>query len=635
VSANGKSKVTQVTTDNGTRTFVDGDDNVVKFADGTSDVVVSGEGNTVVLNNGSLIVGSGASVIVKGSNDIIIAAQDATVTAANGARTFRVQANLSYAASLSLPDAQMVGTEKTYISTYIAEDGKKVNYYIGENINGRLRGINSLDIDKQNRHTFVQTSHIFLNGSEDSYHIDGVLYPVNYKKINVSDIASSIVYDTLTSITLDADGYIGASDGYGNWVTAVGSVAVYMSGSNLTYASDYMTGGDGNDIIDGGLGHKDILIGGAGDDTIYFDKESYTGYIQWGCSDYYAPLGSSIHSNGVAIDGGDGYDTAVLNSTSDAFIDLAHGHFEALISNAGDDVITGNLDAEGYIDGGAGDDDITGGKKDDVLIGGVGNDLLKGGVGDDLLEGSVGNDVLSGGTGADTVDGGSGVDTVAYTSSGAAVKVTLGTRGAQTTASGGSGSDALGDVIRNVENVTGGAFSDVLTGNSSTNVLDGRKGSDTLNGGGGNDALKGGGGFDTYIFGAAQQSEIIVNGLSSNTGASGELDIAFDSDQLWFVHSGDDLVIDVLGTARQVVVKDWYDSASSQDWERLSVISANDGLELTSAQQVDSLVQAMATFAANYKTSKGIAFDPTAVGASDLAATTIAQATKSANTWHS
>ncbi|WP_237347794.1 calcium-binding protein [Xanthobacter agilis] len=630
-SANGKSRTIVETASDATRTFVTSDDNTVKIDAGEVDVAVSGKNNTVLLEGGSLLVGQEASVVIKGSNDIIIAAQDATITSSGANnRIFRVKADLLYTrgASGRNPGAEIALAANTNV--YISKDGNVKNYYDSETLPVQADVIYIDENDKTFR--LPVRVHVFLNGSIDKYkNANGTDWP--YTKLSISDKSGKNV-PSVASLEIGGDGYEG---GGGSWVTAFGDKDVYISGSTTFDASDYLEGANGNDVIDGGFGDDDVLSGGNGDDTIYFDCRSYGKSGDLELIDYFGPVSAGRKAR--AVDGGAGYDTGVLTTSADAVIDLTKGNFEALIASAGNDKITGNSAAEGYIDGGAGNDTIVGGAKNDVLIGGAGNDSLDGGgggdIGADLLEGGAGNDVLSGGPGADTLDGGAGVDTVAYTSSGAAVKVTLGTRGAQTTASGGSGSDALGDVIRNVENVTGGAFSDVLTGNSSTNVLDGRKGSDTLNGGGGNDALKGGGGFDTYIFGAAQQSEIIVNGLSSNTGASGELDIAFDSDQLWFVHSGDDLVIDVLGTARQVVVKDWYDSASSQDWERLSVISANDGLELTSAQQVDSLVQAMATFAANYKTSKGIAFDPTAVGASDLAATTIAQATKSANTWHS
>ncbi|WP_234055147.1 MULTISPECIES: hypothetical protein [unclassified Xanthobacter] len=627
VSANGKSKIVEVTSRNGMRTFVDGDDNAIKLADGTIDTVVTGENNTITINNGSIIVASGASVTVKGSNAVIIAAHDATVTADSSARVFRVQANVSYMRGAPVDSMDVVGTDQAYLATYIDENGADAVYYIGQKLISRAQFINSLQ-SAEKHGPLLQATHIFLNGSEAAYRIAGN-FPVPYMKIGV--YSSGGLYNNLTSLQLDASGYVGATDAFGNWVTAFGETPVYLSGSNQAYISDFLTGGDGDDTIDGGLGKRDILRGGAGDDTILFDQASYDASGQWDCSDYYEA--GFIAVSGWQVDGGDGYDTAILNSSVNAVIDLADGHFEALIANKGNDVIKGNSAVEGYIDGGAGNDNITGGAKADVLIGGDGNDLLNGSSGDDLLEGGAGDDILSGGAGADVLDGGAGVDTVSYASSTASVKVTLRSGGAQTTASGASGSEALGDVIRNVENITGSAFNDTLTGNSGTNILDGGKGADTLNGGGGSDTLKGGGGLDTYIFGASQKSEIIVNGVSGNTGPSGELEIAFDSENLWFIQSGDDLIIDVLGTTRKVVVKDWYDGASSRDWEQLSVISAKDGLELTSAQQVNTLVQAMASFANDYQAENGIAFDPTAAANATITDATLVAAQGKA--WHS
>jgi Ca2+-binding RTX toxin-like protein len=61
------------------------------------------------------------------------------------------------------------------------------------------------------------------------------------------------------------------------------------------------------------------------------------------------------------------------------------------------------LALETFVDGGAGDDEITGGSGHDVLFGGLGddhvtgssgNDLLVGGSGDDRLVGSAGHDIL-------------------------------------------------------------------------------------------------------------------------------------------------------------------------------------------------------------------------------------------------
>lgn len=177
----------------------------------------------------------------------------------------------------------------------------------------------------------------------------------------------------------------------------------------MRQAIDYLTGGNGNDIIDGRAGETDILQGGAGDDTIYFDAASYG-----------KPGGTLLPQ---AIDGGSGYDTGIVTSTGDVNISLATGNFEALISNSGNDTITGNPNAAGYIDGGAGNDTIIGGLLDDILLGGTGNDAIQagqghdfliGGWGNDFLSGQDGNDVLNGSDGNDVLNGGSGSDTFIF-----------------------------------------------------------------------------------------------------------------------------------------------------------------------------------------------------------------------------
>ncbi|MEK7323495.1 MAG: S8 family serine peptidase [Pseudomonadota bacterium] len=87
------------------------------------------------------------------------------------------------------------------------------------------------------------------------------------------------------------------------------------------------------------------------------------------------------------IDGGDGNDTILANSSS----------------------VTG----PNWIEGGAGDDNIDGGAGNDVLRGGGGNDLLSGYGGGDFIEGGSGNDRLSGGDGNDVLIGGIGNDRLA------------------------------------------------------------------------------------------------------------------------------------------------------------------------------------------------------------------------------
>ena len=119
--------------------------------------------------------------------------------------------------------------------------------------------------------------------------------------------------------------------------------------------------------------------------------------------------------------------------------------------------------------GGVGDDRITGNQVDNVLIGGDGNDSLDGGVGSDLLDGGAGN------------------DTAAFTGE-AGVVVALNNRGADIVVAVGDDTD----ILRGIENLTGGSGDDRLTGNAGDNRLDaGARGDDVLIGGRGDDVLIG------------------------------------------------------------------------------------------------------------------------------------------------
>jgi Ca2+-binding RTX toxin-like protein len=154
-------------------------------------------------------------------------------------------------------------------------------------------------------------------------------------------------------------------------------------------------------------------------------------------------------------------------------------------------------------------ENATGGSGDDVLIGNDSKNELKGNAGDDFLMGRAGGDKL---------DGGVGFDTASYQDSGAGVKVSL--------ASGsGSGGDAAGDCLSNIEAVEGSAFNDTLTGNSGNNTLTGGDGDDKLDGGNGNDTLAGGDGNDTLNGG---------NGVDVLSGGDGDdkLDGGNDNDSL-------------------------------------------------------------------------------------------------------
>jgi|GEM_PF-1627011 len=156
----------------------------------------------------------------------------------------------------------------------------------------------------------------------------------------------------------------------------------------------------------------------------------------------------------------------------------------------------------------------------------------------------------------------------------------------------GAGTDTLIDI----ENLGGTDAADRLVGDANDNRIEGYGGGDILSGGRGNDVLAGGIGSDTYLYSAGDGKDILVD-RDAVTGHTDMLTLTdIDQTQLWFRHLGNDLQIDVLGTADQIVVKDWYVGGVSGADNHIERIRTADGRTLYDSD-VDKLVHAMAAFA--------------------------------------
>ena len=135
----------------------------------------------------------------------------------------------------------------------------------------------------------------------------------------------------------------------------------------------------------------------------------------------------------------------------------------------------------------------------------------------------------------------------------------------------------------------------VLLGGSGADRLVVTSGSgDKLVAGSGTDTLADGGTQGFYDFGRGDAQTAIVNGAAGAVAPSNELDFGANiTDQnLWFLQSGNNLQIDLMGTSSAVTVDGWFSGAGHQ----LDEITAG-GLRIDS--QVTQLVQAMATFQAD------------------------------------
>jgi Ca2+-binding RTX toxin-like protein len=292
--------------------------------------------------------------------------------------------------------------------------------------------------------------------------------------------------------------------------------------------ADFLTGDAGNNVIEGS-GGADKINGGDG-----IDFASY----------YNATLGVTVDlaNLGAQVSAGDASGDILAN-------------IENLLGSEYADTLSGNAKANQLV-GWLGDDILFGAAGNDLLQGGDGNDVLRGGAGADTLDGDdgidtasyvgstagvtvdltkdvqvsfgdasgdmlfgienligsgfndkltgdIGDNILEGGVGGDILNGGSGHDTASYASSTAAVTVDLGD---STKISGGH---AAGDILLNIENLTGSIHADNLTGDSDNNVINGGLGADTLDGAGGTDTI-------SY----ADSTAVIVD-LSDSTNNSG------------------------------------------------------------------------------------------------------------------
>ncbi|MDD5049138.1 MAG: hypothetical protein PHH09_09440, partial [Methanoregulaceae archaeon] len=303
------------------------------------------------------------------------------------------------------------------------------------------------------------------------------------------------------------------------------NILIGGGGDDIIYGmsgTDTLIGGEDDDQLFGG-GDSDILIGGAGADVLDGGGENDTASYETSTAGVNADL-----RTGIATDGFGTTDTltGIENLTGSKYDDILTGddNDNILLGGAGADDLTGGggNDTASYVtspdgvvaslaagtatDDGFGTMDTLGGIEylrgsdyDDILIGdggdnylrgGSGNDILDGGAGNDFLEGESGDDILKDSGGNDYLDGGFGSDTVSYEGVAADLNVDLTLLEEQDTLGAGL------DLLKSIENLTGGSGDDVLIGDSDDNILIGGAGIDTLIGGLGADTLIGGAGAD-------------------------------------------------------------------------------------------------------------------------------------------
>ncbi len=386
--------------------------------------------------------------------------------------------------------------------------------------------------------------------------------------------------------------------------------------------NDFIGGGAGDDLLSGGAG-DDIINGGSGDDIVEFSglRSAYTisqdgaGYTVSSGVDGTDSLFATEYArfsdgetlrledwlaNAVQVDdlGGGAFvseiaDTAVDGlfigavdpdsqtatdfgvpnegfttqldtlffaadrSNAEATFTSIHGGLSGALDVAelftGAGAILGSIGND-IFEGGSAAEFVALGAGNDTLIGLEGDDTLFGGDGNDSLNGSVGNDFLSGGAGADVIDGGTGHDTLSFADLAGPIFLNF--------ANGQHSGDALGDIITNIEAVTGTdsddqiilgsgilevlAFggNDFVVASSLDTTVSGGDGDDTIRGGNGNDALAGDEGNDRITDGLGDDTLSGKAGADTLLGSLGDdfVDGGEGDDRL-FLGRGNDTAI--------------------------------------------------------------------------------------------
>lgn len=322
-----------------------------------------------------------------------------------------------------------------------------------------------------------------------------------------------------------------------NWIYAWLRPSIDPTGESLRTAPD-------TDILEG-LGGKDFLFGGHGDDRLYATSIADAASVMQGQGGYSGGI------SGDLVNGGGGDDKLFGSALFDGL--FAGPGNDLLYGGGGDDYLDGGhnvriaigsadrefdfswhaLDTEGRptptlplrpsgsmyttdrdeVHGGDGDDTIIGYVDDDLLLGGAGDDFIDGDTsrfvdaddrdrlltrfGDDRIYGEGGDDVIRGNGGSDLLLGGDGNDRI--DGDAAAFEVTTASFYGEDTIQGGAGDDLL----------VGGGAGDTLTGGEGNDVLMGDRdgldisyhGDDSLSGGEGDDYLVGHAGHDALAGG--------------------------------------------------------------------------------------------------------------------------------------
>lgn len=260
---------------------------------------------------------------------------------------------------------------------------------------------------------------------------------LNLKGIKLEDIAglTNAISGVNGTVTIDTKTQLGSAfqdlDHVSNQTIILGEAGAYdfsqideASGATIASISadgvatinmfDQITGSSGNDIVKGAADSMSYTLGD-GDDN-FTGTDTANELVLGGAGNDTISLGDNADvTDTLGIAGVVGTQTAnlILSSVQENGSDYIAALDAAGATVGGVQTAVGLSFHDGaYADGGTGDDAITSGDQDDILIGGTGNDTIKAGGGFDIVLAGAGDDVLSGGDGTDWLAAGAGNDVI-------------------------------------------------------------------------------------------------------------------------------------------------------------------------------------------------------------------------------
>jgi serralysin len=251
---------------------------------------------------------------------------------------------------------------------------------------------------------------------------------------------------------------------------------------------DSLYGGEGDDYLDGVDGEKDLLSGGAGNDTYRPDKD-----LMWSDTIVEAARG--------------GYDSVYVTGSFMANPDAEIEYFGFVDPSSLTSASLNGTNTDNTMEGNEGSNVLSGLDGDDLLFGAGGQDELYGGGGGDLLNAADGvKDYLYGGSGSDTYlpDSGFQWTDMIHEAAWGGYDTVLVTKSFTINPDSEIERLAIADPKSTI-----GCY---LGGSNTGNVIDGALGRDTLMGFAGNDYLSGGDGAYGDIFKGGTGLDTLVGG---------------------------------------------------------------------------------------------------------------------------